>query len=275
MQTLTINMLGITLQSPAVQNDPVYTLVRIGWQERGQPSQFIKQDVAYVRCVEVDDPYNRQRDVQIIPNPNVTYDGGVSGLTLANGGQNYIVGDLLALPQGDGECQIQVNSVNGGAIVTLSIINPGANYVVANNLAATGGSGTGATFNVTSISNPQPTSVLQVTTYQRVWRTFFELYGPNACDRERIIHSALFTQVVHDTFAALNLNLYWVPNSPCPQRVPYFSDGEWWSFYSFYADFNEGVSETLVIPLAESVPVQIYTSQIGETADFVVPLQGD
>jgi hypothetical protein len=124
-------------------------------------------------------------------------------------------------------------------------------------------------------NNDPPQTELQLTTYQRVWQTSWELYGPNSFDHGRMIKSALFTQVVHDTFAALNLNLYWVPDPPCPRRVPYYSDAQWWEMVSFDSRFNEGVVEQLVIPLAASVPVQIYTSQIGETEDFVVPLQGD
>jgi hypothetical protein len=195
MQLLTINMLGIA--PPTAPNDPAYNAVRIGWQQRGQPAYKIGDDVAFVRCAEVDDPYNRVRDVTQVPNPQDT--------------------------------------------------------------------------------NDPPQSVLQLTTYQRVWQTFWELYGPNSFDRMRQIHSALFTQTVHDTFAALNLNLYWVTDPPCPRRVPYYSDGQWWEFVAFDSRFNEGVTETLVIPLAASVPVQVYNGPVPPQpiTDFVAPLQGD
>ena len=194
MQLLTINMLGIP--APTSQNDPAYSAVRIGWQQRGQPFNFITDDVAYLRCMTVDDPaVNRQRDSQIVPNPADT--------------------------------------------------------------------------------NDPPRSVLQLYTYMRVWQTFWEFYGPNSFDRARKVHSALFTQAVHDTFAALGLSLYWVPDSACPQRVPYFADGEWWDRMDFEARFNELVSETVVLPLAASVEIEVYESTAGKLADFTVPLQGD
>lgn len=193
MQLLTINSLG--LPNPSSPTDPVYSAVRIGWQQLGQPAQFINQDVAYLRCVTVDAPeVNRQRDSQILPNPADT--------------------------------------------------------------------------------NDPPQSVIQLFTYMRVWQTFWEFYGPNDFDRARKVHSAFFTQVVHDTFATLGLSLYWVPDSACPQRVPYYSDGQWWERVDFEARFNELVSEVIVIPLAASVEIQEYT-KYGKLSDFTVPLQGD
>ena len=193
MQLLTINMLGIA--APSSPTDPAYSAVRVGWQQRGQPAQFINQDVAYLRCVTVDVPeVNRQRDSQILPNP--------------------------------------------------------------------------------ADENDPPQSVIQLFTYMRVWQTFWEFYGPNDFDRARKVHSAFFTQVVHDTFATLGLSLYWVPDSACPQRVPYYSDGQWWERVDFEARFNELVSEVIVIPLAASVEIQEYT-KYGKLSDFTVPLQGD
>ena len=191
MQLLTINMLG--LPAPQEEDDPVYQLVRIGWQAQGQPFQTSDKDVAYVRAIEVDDQYNRVRDVQMIPNPND--------------------------------------------------------------------------------QNVPPQSLLQVTTYQRVWENYWEFYGPNSFDHARIVRSALFTQVVHDTFAALNLNLYWVTDPAAPDYFPYFQDGQWWYAVSFKSRFNEGVTETLVIPLAASVETIVNVNNIGQTNDFTTELQ--
>lgn len=118
-----------------------------------------------------------------------------------------------------------------------------------------------------------PSTVLRIFSYMRVWQTFWEFYGPQeSFDRARQLHSAFFTQQIHDTFAALNLNLYWVPDTPSPQRVPYYSDGEWWERTDFSARFNEWVVETTVVPLAASVEIKTYESTAGEIDDFTVPL---
>lgn len=70
MQLLTIQMLG--LPAPSVPTDPSYAKVRVGWQRLGQPMATIDEDVTFLRCVEVDDPYNRTRDVENIVNDSVS-----------------------------------------------------------------------------------------------------------------------------------------------------------------------------------------------------------
>jgi hypothetical protein len=61
IQQATIAMLGIVLQVPANPTDPAYSQVRVGWQQQGQPAQQINEDVVYVREIEVDDAYNREK----------------------------------------------------------------------------------------------------------------------------------------------------------------------------------------------------------------------
>src|ERR1700704_5698599 len=67
MQKLTVALLGIDPASAAAN-----TSVVIGWATKGQPGALITDDVAFLRCVEVDDLVNRTRDVKNIPNPNDT-----------------------------------------------------------------------------------------------------------------------------------------------------------------------------------------------------------
>ena len=56
-QAVTATILGLDLN----------TGVRCAWQTQGAPSWKITEDVAVVRVIEDDDPYNRQRTVQITP----------------------------------------------------------------------------------------------------------------------------------------------------------------------------------------------------------------
>ena len=50
-------------------SDPIptnpYYFVRIEWPTEGAPAWKITEDIAFVRCVEVDNPYNRQRDYNL------------------------------------------------------------------------------------------------------------------------------------------------------------------------------------------------------------------
>jgi hypothetical protein len=122
-------------------------------------------------------------------------------------------------------------------------------------------------------ANTPPQTLVLLTSYTRVWQTYWEFYGPQlAFDRARQFESALYTQQVHDTFAALGLALYWIPDAPTPRRVPYYSDGEWWERTDFEARFNEFVTEALVIPAMASVEVKVYEGAAGLIDDFDVEL---
>jgi hypothetical protein len=72
--------------------------------------------------------------------------------TVGAGGAGYVVGDLISLSGGvvTGAAMFRVETVAGGAVATVSVWKAG-NYpeVPANAVATTGGTGTGATLNVT------------------------------------------------------------------------------------------------------------------------------
>jgi len=56
-QALTVSMLGITADNP-------YYFVRIAWPQTGAPAWKITEDVCFLRIIEKEDPYNKQRDAQ-------------------------------------------------------------------------------------------------------------------------------------------------------------------------------------------------------------------
>jgi len=64
VQSITLAILGI---DPAV-DDQAYAKVRIAWQTQGQPVSSPDEDVVYLRAVEVDESYNRVRDVKYANN---------------------------------------------------------------------------------------------------------------------------------------------------------------------------------------------------------------
>lgn len=194
MQLLTATLLGYIAPGTPPSSVPpsVYAQVRQEWQQRGQPFNAIGDDVTYLRSYEIDDQYNRQRDVQTVSNP-------------------------------------------------------------------------------ADVDPSNPTTVLQVTTYIRVWQTVWEIQGPNSFDNARKIRSGLFTQDMHDAFAASGLLLYLVTDPAAPRRVPYFSDGQWWERVDFEASFNERVTETVVQNIVASVEV-IVNDDDGVVADFTILL---
>ncbi len=174
IQNFTLGILGISLD-PTKTPDPAYRVVRIGWQQQGQPSQNIEENVVYVRAVEDDDEYNRQRDVEYLPDP-----AAVAGET-----------------------------------------------------------------------------VLQDTTYVRVWKVFWCVYGPNSFDNARKLRSGLFLQDFHDLFAGTNL--YLVTDPSAPRRVPEEFQGQWWERVDFEARFNEGVTEEVQLGTVETSEIIVET----------------
>ncbi len=74
---------------------------------------------------------------------------GVYAATLGAAGTGYVVNDVLTL-SGTGGATITVNSVTSGAVTTFTLTTPGTVTVLPSNpVAVTGGTGTGATFNLT------------------------------------------------------------------------------------------------------------------------------
>lgn len=61
-----VTLLALGIDPEIVGTDAAYKAVRVGWQPSGQPSWEFEEDVAFVRCIEEDDEYNRIRDVEDI-----------------------------------------------------------------------------------------------------------------------------------------------------------------------------------------------------------------
>lgn len=195
MQIVTMMSLGLNPTDPSAA-----AVIRVGWQQEGQPAHTINEDVCYVRCVEEDDDYNRIRDEEFTDAP--------------------------------------------------------------------------------------PTQVLGTIIYARVWRTFWNFYGPNSFDRARILKSFLFSQTGHDailgafnTYGALpsgmggygggTINLYLVTDVSAPKRVPELFDGQWWERVDFDCQFNEQVTETELVNAVASSEV-IVENENGVVADIQV-----
>ncbi len=78
-----------------------------------------------------------------------TVSGAVTGVVWT-AGTGYEAGDLLTIPNGDGEAQIRLIAVDGtGAPTTIDFVNQGSGYSAAAGVSPTGGSGTGGTITIT------------------------------------------------------------------------------------------------------------------------------
>lgn len=83
----------------------------------------------------------------------LTPSGGITGITLNNAGLGFTANDILYLVGGC-NAQVTVNTIGaGGKIATWTLTNIGAAYTTATAAQSWGGTGTGATFNITSVGN--------------------------------------------------------------------------------------------------------------------------
>lgn len=77
-----------------------------------------------------------------------------AAVTIAGGGTGYVAGDILTVVGGTASttAQFQVTGISGGVITTINPVYTYGRYSVlpTNPVSVTGGSGTGATFNITS-----------------------------------------------------------------------------------------------------------------------------
>lgn len=78
--------------------------------------------------------------------------GTVGGVSLADGGSGYTVGNTLVVANGNGDCIVRVENAPGGVIDTISLQARGSGYRFSTNNACSGGSGTGAKVHITYIN---------------------------------------------------------------------------------------------------------------------------
>ena len=76
--------------------------------------------------------------------------GDITGVTIANGGTNYAVNDVVAITGGNNDASYTVSSVSGGTITSVVINNVGSGYSAGNVLTISGGS---ATYTVGTVTN--------------------------------------------------------------------------------------------------------------------------
>lgn len=75
-QNIVLQCLGITKSMPT--DSIAYTQVRIDWPTPGQPAWKITEDKAFIRSIEVPDPYNYAHEVQ----PVITIDSTFTETTI-------------------------------------------------------------------------------------------------------------------------------------------------------------------------------------------------
>lgn len=80
--------------------------------------------------------------------------GAVTAVTIASAGGGYTVGDILTINNGGKNALLRVTAtIPSGQVNAVTIVSGGGGYETALNQPVLGGTGSGATFNITSISS--------------------------------------------------------------------------------------------------------------------------
>jgi len=110
--------------------------------------------------------------------------------------------------------------------------------------------------------------VTETWVYTRGWHIAWTLYGPNAVDRARQLHSATFMDWFNDLLSTSNL--YPLSDPPNPTYIPEAWNAQWWPRSDFYLDLYEKVTETIQDGAVTSVEVSLNADDLGKVADFTV-----
>lgn len=83
--------------------------------------------------------------------------GKVNSINIANGGSDYVIGDILTIDAGNDDCTFKVLDVDvSGTITSVILINGGTGYATSTASATTGGTGTLCTIDILSIDGTIP-----------------------------------------------------------------------------------------------------------------------
>lgn len=85
--------------------------------------------------------------------------GAITSFSLNTGGTGYIAGGIYVIANGsvasptNGPNYLTVSTVGTNGVASVDLVNPGTGYSTGSGAATTGGTGTGATLNITGITN--------------------------------------------------------------------------------------------------------------------------
>lgn len=103
-------------------------------------------------------------------------EGGIKSITVASGGTNYLVGNVLTIVRSTDSFIPALLTVTAtgvsGSVTAVSITNPGEMLFIDSNRTVSGGNGTGAQFNITDTFNSQMDAS---GTYTEEYKLFFKV----------------------------------------------------------------------------------------------------
>lgn len=115
---------------------------------------------------------------------------------------------------------------------------------------------------------PNGNSAVLQDVFTRRWTVNWAVYGPNSLDNSRAIHSALIGVPYIESFLNAS-SIYLDPSIEEPKRVPEEFQGQWWERVDITAEFNEQITETVLVGTVGSVEVEVYNAS-GKLLDVTI-----
>lgn len=155
--------------------------VRIGWQKEGAPAWKISEDMVFITATPVDDPINRQHDVEM---------------------------------------------------------------------------------------EDHSTDLRKSVGSTRVMKLDCSIYGPNSMSIAMALKFGMFDQIPRERLA--NNNIYYIPNTVEPRRLPELFQTQWWERVDMSLYFNELIVLESDVNRVNSVEVTINKEEYGEVDNFEI-----
>lgn len=157
-----VNNIGLFTSDPFLSN-PNNNTYRIYQSAQQVGIDFGTTSETYLQAVAV---FSQQPNIlagggSLIIFPSFTNSSIATATVGGSSGTGYVQGDILNIVQGNAYAgTVQVTTVYAGAITGINILTGGIGYTVANNLTVTGGTGTGATIDITSLTTETLTQAI-------------------------------------------------------------------------------------------------------------------
>jgi len=114
-------------------------------------------------------------------------------------------------------------------------------------------------------------SILQQYSYNRVWQIIYVFYGNGSALNAQFVRDGMILDWVKASLAISGLYVH--PAMARPRRTRELFENRWWERFDLRIDFNEVVTNSIVLPSIGDVEIKLYT-QKGLFATIDVNLDG-
>lgn len=258
-QPLVASILGL---DPATDPAAAYSAVRCAWQKQGQPAWTVDQDICVLAATLKDEPFARMRDNYYSPNSSISLTSRM-GFTQVWNLHCTLYGPncadrarlILSAMTLDWVHDWTVSPISSASIGSAA----GLGYHQGDIVSVTATGAQGGRLTVTSVdANGAVTGIATIGTARGIGYT---------------VANDLPTTGGQGTGLTVNVvstALYLVVGPERPTYAPENFQGQWWQRADIDLEFNEAVTEAILVSSAAGVDVTLL-KETGLSAEFTIP----